>query len=346
MAEETIQNPLELSDEQMQNYVPPEPEPEEKEEVTASTEEATMETQEDTNVSVETQEPEETNESGSEVDNTVQEINYKAEYERIMKPFKANGKTIELKNPDEVIKLMQQGANYTRKMQAIAPHRKLLIMLENNGLLDENKLNYLIDLDKKNPDAIKKLIKDSGVDAIDLSLEDENKQYIPNNYRVDDAAVNFQTALEEVQNQPGGQDTLIEIQKWDDSSKNVLWTNPELMSIINTHRQNGIYNLVSSEVERQRVLGNIPETMSFIEAYKRVGDAMNASAGKQKQSRQPIARGTTTTQQSVRKTLSNNDRVKAAAPTRGTNKTNKSPIVNPLTMSDEEFLKFFDKNRL
>lgn len=342
MAEEPMQNPLELSDEQMQNYVPPESELEEKEE--ANTVEETP--VEETNTTEESTESE-NNSSGSEEEPIHQEtIDYKAEYERIMKPFKANGKTIELRNPDEVIKLMQQGANYTRKMQAIAPHRKLLIMLENNGLLDENKLNYLIDLDKKNPDAIKKLIKDSGVDAIDLSLEDENKQYIPNNYRVDDAAVTFQSALEEVQNQPGGQDTLIEIQKWDDSSKNVLWTNPELMSIINTHRQNGIYDLVSSEVERQRVLGNIPEGMSFIEAYKRVGDAMNASAGKQKQSRQPIARGTTTTQQSVRKTLSNNDRVKAAAPTRGTNKTNKTPIVNPLTMSDEEFLKFFDKNRL
>lgn len=58
--------------------------------------------------------------------------------------------TIELRDSSEAVQLMQKGANYTRKMQDIAPHRKVLLMLENNGLLDEGKLSYLIDLEKKN----------------------------------------------------------------------------------------------------------------------------------------------------------------------------------------------------
>ena len=68
-------------------------------------------------------------------------VDYEAFYKKVMAPFKANGKMITLRSPEEAIQLMQQGANFTKKMQAIAPHRKLLIMLENNGLLDESKIN-------------------------------------------------------------------------------------------------------------------------------------------------------------------------------------------------------------
>ncbi len=73
------------------------------------------------------------------------EIDYKGQYEKIMAPFKANGKEIKLDNPDDVVRLMQMGANYTQKMQALQPNLKLLKMLQNQGLLDEGKLNNLID---------------------------------------------------------------------------------------------------------------------------------------------------------------------------------------------------------
>ena len=108
-------------------------------------------------------------------------VDYEAFYKKVMAPFKANGKMITLRSPEEAIQLMQQGANFTKKMQAIAPHRKLLIMLENNGLLDESKINYLIDLDKKNPEAIKKLVKDAGIDPKDIDTQAEKKKHQSNN---------------------------------------------------------------------------------------------------------------------------------------------------------------------
>lgn len=367
-------NPLEMSDEEFLKGAPPEvkeeeptpepkqeepvpkedpKEPEEQEPKEEAIEESKEEVTEEASTSgskEEVKEESKTEESEVREETTEEQIDYKAEYEKIMKPFKANGKTIELKSPEEVIKLMQQGANYTRKMQAIAPHRKLLIMLENNGLLDENKLNYLIDLEKHNPDAIRKLVKDSGLDAFTLDpSENQNEVYKPNNYGVTDTVVNFQTAIEDLKSEPQGMETLIEINSnWDTESKNILGTQPELLHIINEHRQNGIYEAVSKEVERQRMLGYIPSNMPFLEAYKQVGNQMNEQANKRTPPpvihKQPIARGTTIAKQPM--DLGNKDRVKAAAPTRGTNKSNKTPIVNPLTMSDEEFMKMFDKNRL
>ena len=89
-------------------------------------------------------------------------VDYKAEYDRLVAPFKANGREITVKSVDDAIALMQMGANYNKKMSALKPNLKLMKLLENNGLLDETKIGFLIDLEKKNPDAINKLIKDSG----------------------------------------------------------------------------------------------------------------------------------------------------------------------------------------
>jgi len=96
-------------------------------------------------------------------------VDYKAFHDTMMAPFKANGKTIELRTPEEAIQLMKMGANYTRKMQEIAPHRKMLTMLQKHEL-DETRLSYLIDLDKKNPEAIKQLIKEANIDPLDIDV--------------------------------------------------------------------------------------------------------------------------------------------------------------------------------
>ena len=91
------------------------------------------------------------------------EPDYKAEYLRLLAPFKANGKEIAVSTVDDAISLMQMGANYNKKMAGLKPSLKMLKLLENSGLLSEEKISYLIDLEKKNPAAINKLIKDSGI---------------------------------------------------------------------------------------------------------------------------------------------------------------------------------------
>ena len=82
---------------------------------------------------------------------------------------------------------MQMGANYNKKMAALKPNLKLLKLLENNGLLSEEKLSFLIDLDKKNPDAITKLVKDSGLDPLEMDVS--KSDYKPNTYTVHDREV-------------------------------------------------------------------------------------------------------------------------------------------------------------
>ena len=378
-------NPLEMSDEDIMKMNPPEVEPQEdepkeepKEEEKSTEEENSSELDEsssneeknnnsseessnnedddnekrDDDVK-ESEDKEDTSPSGSEEKKTEESkeekskqssekevtIDYKKFYEKIMTPFKANGKLITLKTPEEAIQLMQMGANYTRKMQAIAPYKKTLMMLENNNLLDEDKLSFLIDLDKKNPEAIKKLIKDAGIDPLEIDTSTE-PQYKEGSHKVSNEEAAFMSVLDDLKQSQEGMQTIQEINSnWDDASKKILWNSPEIMRTIHQQRANGVYKIITEEMERQRVLGNIPAETPFLMAYKQIGDAL---AAKQKPApMQPVAVKAKTVKTS---SLKNNEKAKAAAPNRTTASAPKK-FINPLAMSDEEFLKQME-NRL
>lgn len=268
--------------------------------------------------------------------NDSKSIDYKSFYEKVMAPLKANGKTIQLRSPEEAIQLMQMGANYTKKMQAIAPYRKIITMLESQQLLDEDKLTFLIDLNKKNPEAIKKLIKDANLDPLEIDVSEEPK-YQAGNYRVTDAEVNFKSVLDDLRTTEEGMNTIRTINNtWDDQSKNILWESPEIMRTINEQQRSGVYKLIVDEMDRRKMLGQIPSGMPFLQAYKLVGDSLLQERQKSlqtSQARQPLA-----TKVMTKTSVENNSKVKSASLPRTTPKAVKK-FINPLSMSDEDFLK-------
>ncbi len=276
-------------------------------------------------------------------------VDYKAFHDQVMAPFQANGKAIQLRSVDEAIQLMQQGANYTRKMQAIAPHRKVLMMLENNGLLDESKLSRLIDLEKKNPDAIRALVKEAGIDPLDIDVQGEST-YTPGNHAVPDEAVAFQTTLDEVSSTPDGQETVRQITaSWDPESKAELWKDPSILGTIHQQRISGVYDRVVAEIERQRTIGAIPANVSLLNAYRVIGERMTQvgafqdlvaaqQAAQRPAVQHPVATRVASTAKPV---VANSGKVSAAAPTRTAAPRRAEAFINPLALSDDEFMKQF-----
>lgn len=293
----------------------------------------------ETNEDTSTQTEEINTEEGTTEESTVEDqeestLDYKAAYEEVFKPFKANGKEMKVDNVDDVRQLMQMGANYNKKMAALKPSLKLMKMLENNGLLDEAKLGYLIDLDKKNPDAVKKLIKDAGIDPLDIDINEETS-YKPNTYNVNDKEIELDAVLSEIKETDTFNSTIDIIgNKWDEQSKLVLLDNPGLIKVINQHVGNGVYEAITNEVERLRVLGKL-EGMSDIDAYKAVGDVMYAP-----RANAPMANNTikSTSKATNKEDPRLNDKRKAASTTKSV-ASNVKPNFNPLAMSDEEFEK-------
>ena len=281
-------------------------------------------------------------------------------YDQVMKPFKANGREIQLRTPEEAIRLMQMGAGYGRKLQDMQPHLKTLRMLEKNNLLDQKKLGFLIDINSKNPEAIKKLIKDSGIDPLDLNMDD-NANYRPTDHSVSDNEVAFAEALKDVSSQPGGRDTIQHINStWDQKSKDFLWGNPEVLAVIQDQRANGIYDAIAAEIDRKKMLGEIAPTVPFLEAYKIAGDALVASKSLTQPGSEPAPQSSNpatapkadqqagrvlgTRTAAPKSSATNSDKAKAASsPTNSSRKAKET--VNPLDMADDDFLKQFE-NRL
>jgi len=204
-----------------------------------------------------------------------EEIDYETEYKRLMAPMKANGATVTPKSVDDLIRMAQMGIGYHDKMVGIKPARKALKTLENNGLLDEGKLDLLIDISKGDPAAINKFLKDKGIDPLDINVKDE-PDYIPGNNEVSDAELVLDSVLEDLESSPNGDKTLNLITKqWDAESKREAAVKPQIMKTINAHMDAGIFDTVQNEVRYRRSLGEL-EGVSDFNAYKQTGDLLNS----------------------------------------------------------------------
>lgn len=296
----------------------------------------------------EDEEPKEQPEASDAPEDTSSDVDYEAAYKQIMAPFKASGRTVEPRSPEEAVRLMQMGADYAKKMASLKPVLKITRMLENNGLMDEAKLSYLIDLDRRDPTAIQKLLHDSKIDPLDLNTSDE-PAYKPKSYGVTDQEMQFHDMLGELSSTPEGTETVNLInQSWDATSKQAVFDEPGIMQIINEQRANGIFGQISAEIERQQMLGHLNPNLPFLQAYKQVGDHLQAQGllkPVNQEQAQPAALAPAPQQQAprvvgsrpatVRKAPDNGDRAKAASPARTAPKSSPRSF-NIFDMTDEE----------
>ena len=280
-------------------------------------------------------------------------VDFEAEYKRLLAPFKANGREIAVNSVDDAIALMQMGANYNKKMAALKPNLKLMKLLENNGLLSEDKIGFLIDLEKKNPAAINKLVKDSGIDPMDFDAE-KASGYKQTAYTVDDREIELDTVLDELQGTPSYNRTLeIVSTKWDGASKQVIAGSPQLLKVINGHVESGIYDIINKEVESERVFGRL-NGLSDIEAYRQVGDSLHAkgafnhlSQGSSQAQGKPAAKPVVVTPKPKKEDEDKlKDKRRAASSTKPVAPSSANKDFNPLSLSDEEFSKLVNKQFL
>ena len=358
---------LSMSDEEIMNMSSP-PTRVEKEEVVeeetkeeeASDEEAgtaseeTADDSEDATKKQEEDAPESVKESPTDAEDdkaadTDSGIDYKAEYERLTAPFKANGKDLSVQGVDDARALMQMGANYNKKMAALKPNLKLMKMLENNGLMSEENISFLVALGKKDPAAINKLVKDSGIDPMDLDPE-KAKTYTQTTYAADDREIELDTVLDELQGTPTYTRTLdVVSNKWDVASKQVISQNPQLLRAINDHVASGIYDQISTEVERERMFGRL-NGMSDIDAYRQVGDAIQARNGfaptNTVQKPKPATPVVFTPAPRKVEDDKLKDKRRAASSTKAVAPSTPANDFNPLEMSDAEFNKLINSKYL
>jgi hypothetical protein len=272
-------------------------------------------------------------------------VDFESEYTKLLTPFRANGKDMQVKTVDEARQLMQMGANYNKKMSALKPSLKTMKLLENNGLMGDEQISYLIDLHKGDKGAINKLIKDSGIDPLDMDSESTN-DYKTETYTVDDREMALDEVLDRIQDTPTYSDTVNVVStKWDKASQQHIANNPTALETINTHMASGVYERVNAEVEKQRTFGQL-NGLSDIEAYHQVGYTMSEGGQlndlAQKDSKAPAPKVVTKSKAKVDPKLK--EKKRATSSTRNKPAANSSNDYDPLGMSDEAFeAEFNDK---
>jgi hypothetical protein len=275
-------------------------------------------------------------------------VNYEEAYKKIMAPFRANGREFTPSSPEEVIQLAQLGANYTKKMQGLKPHLKMLRMLETNGLLQEDKISFLIDLEKKDPKAIQKLLHDGKVDPMDLDATAE-PDYKPGNHKVTDHEMQWQEVIDDLYLSDEGKATVAMVHKtWDPVSKEAAYADPNILKVIDQQRSNGIYATITAEIERRKILGQFGST-PFIQAYKTVGDELfhagkllpagsvpaAPTPGPAALQPQPVE----TRPARPRAPTATRDQARAISPAPGsTTKATPKPAIDPFAMTDEQIM--------
>lgn len=275
---------------------------------------------------------------------------YRKQVERILAPIKANGRNIQVSSVDDAIQLMQMGANYHKKMEGMKPGLATLKLLEQHGLLDQEKLSHLIDLSRGDVNAINRLVKDKGIDTLSIDA-DKADEYKAGQYSVNTKAVELDNVLQDLQDSPKYADMLNVVGKqWDNTSQRALEDNPEHLRAITAHMESGIYEAVEDRVFTERALGRL-KGLSDFDAYRTVGDQMhkegkfNAPAQEVKSTAKPAPKvtkvlpATKTVNEAAKK-----DQKRAASSSVKQAVTKPVTDYNPLSMSDAEFIKHAQAN--
>ena len=274
-------------------------------------------------------------------DKPAEQTDYQAFYEKLTKPFKANGREIQVQNADDMIALMQQGANYSKKMAQLKPNLALMRTLEQHGLNDADKITYLIDLYNKQPEAIAKLVKEADIDLYSFDT-DQAEQYTPK------TVVNEPSALEDTITELYGnhetfKDVVTDITTlWDKESKAVVSDNPEILRVMAKQADEGIYQQIMSAIDYEKMLGRL-SGIPFLHAYEQVEARIL-------QANQPVAKqeqGFTAPRPQANQEQVNSQnqaqKQRASVPKSSTSQSNAG--FDPLKLSDEEFLKFYNQQK-
>jgi len=275
-------------------------------------------------------------------------------YREIMKPFKANGKEVQVRSKEEAIRLMQMGAGHVKYQQQVRPMLAQAQTLKNNGI-DADTLNYLIELNNGNKDAIKKLVRDAGLDPYEIETDDESKAadkaFRPKDYSASEEQVTLDDLVTSIRSTEAGSELLEDVRtNWDQGSRQMLLEDPGILSVISGQKQSGVYDQITAEINRRQTLGDLTN-VSFLKAYHQIGTEMenngaftqttsNAGCGstENKTEAEPKRSEVVAKQAAKPKAPNTNDGAAAVAPVKKA--TPAKPFQgNVLDMSDEEFAK-------
>lgn len=294
--------------------------------------EATAETEDSDEepVSTEEEDTEEVEESEDEPEAEEVEPEEKA-VESTSHKVKANGTEYDF-TTDELKALAPKAMDYTKKMQEIAPWRKTISALKEQGL-GEADVNLMIDVLKGDKAAIEEVLKRTKVDPLDLDAESK-EAYVPNTYGKDETYL----AIEDIINQIKGDAEYATTSKvvddvWDSRSRQTMAQNPDMIMGLHQDIKNGVYSKVAPLAEKMKALDG--GRLSDLDYYIEAGNKFYANT--QNTEVKEVVRDNTR-QTEIKEMASKR---KAASPTKST--SGKRDVIDYLDDNDEDYDSWYKK---
>lgn len=245
---------------------------EEEEETDQNNDDSSEDTSENSESNQEENSHNNSEESNDESDNTGSEPNYKEFYEQVaLAKFTANGKEVEgFKNPADLIRAQQMLHGYSDKMKVFKEYKPFLKALEERKLTtDADKFNLAMSIVDGDPEAIKKVLKEKGIDPLELDLEDI--RYTEKNTLPSQAQMLIEDTYEQAENLGVGDKFTKVINKdWDIKSLQELVTNNAVRADLLQHLSDGTYDIVSNEIKKMELLDatGVLNGMTSIDKYR------------------------------------------------------------------------------
>ena len=166
--------------------------------------------------------------------------------------IKANGQIYNT-TLDELQTLASKGINYTKKMQKLAPFRRSVSAMQENGITEDD-LNQFIEMKKGNKVAIANFLNKANVDTYDVSNVDLNEasKYQALKYGREQNELN--SVIEELETHPQSGKLTNYISSLDTASRQMLINKPDGLRILMSDIENGYFDKISAEANKRAFL--------------------------------------------------------------------------------------------
>lgn len=237
---------------------------------TSETEEEVQE--ENAQVNDETSEERSDNTEEEQTGSDEDPIDYKEFYEKVaLAKFTANGREVEgFKDPDDLVRAQQMLHGYSDKMKVIKEVKPFIKALQERGITsDPDKFNLAMSLLDGDSEAIKTVLKDKGIDPMELDLEDIN--YTSKNTLPTEAQLSLEDTYEQADNLGVGDKFNQVITKdWDVNSLQELINNGAVKNDLLKHLSDGTYDKVQTEIQKMELLDSTGalSNVNSIEKYR------------------------------------------------------------------------------
>lgn len=269
----------------------------------AAEEEVTTEAKEEDPKEDETEAAESTDETEGDKSEASEEVKTKSEddvlstYLETKTKVRGIGAEFEFSNKEKLEtfdKVYAQAMDYTKKTQELAKHRKRISAMDELGITDD-QFNTMLDVLKGDKDAITSVLKQTGVDAIDLDTEQE-LNYTPGNYGKSNVELDIKEAYETIDADPEGQITRNVIaNQWDDASRDQMvsgmtlpngkkLSTKELIAGLHEDVKKGKYNRVYPEAVKLQIADGGKK--SILDYYIEAGAVVTTQDIQQEQAKQ------------------------------------------------------------